>query len=189
MSAAVIPVNLRPVRSDEMKTIVLVRHTSNDGDMLTPEGVADAVAIGQRLQDGFSLAVSSGAQRATQAVACILAGLGDQVPGGVVVVEALRSAVEDRWRQAYRTAGAGDLESLRSADPELVATDSAALADGLRTIFSMLPDGGRALAVGHSPTNEAAVYGLTGVVVASMGKGETVTIVEVDGGFSVLAGG
>ena len=171
-----------------MKTIVLVRHTSNDGDVLTPEGVADAVAIGRRVAGGFSMAVSSGAQRATQAVACILAGLGEQVSGGVVVVEALRSVMEDRWRAAYRTAGAGDLESLRAADPELVAADSATIAEGLRTIFSMLPDGDRALAVGHSPTNEAAVYGLTGVVVASMGKGETVSVVEDDGDFSVLAG-
>jgi broad specificity phosphatase PhoE len=176
------------VRSDEMKTIVLVRHTSNDGDVLTPEGVADAVAIGRRLDGEFSLAVSSGAQRATQAVACMLAGLGEQVSGGVVVVERLRSGVEDRWREAYRTAGAGDLESLRAADPELVATDSATLAGGLRTIFSMLHDGGRALAVGHSPTNEAAVDGLTGIVIAAMGKGESVTIVEDGGAFSVLAG-
>ncbi len=171
-----------------VKTIVLVRHTSNAGDVLTPEGVADAVAIGRQLEGGFSLAVSSGAQRATQAIGCILAGLGEEVPGGVVVVEALRSTVEERWRAAYQDAGAGDLESLRAADPELVAWDSAILAEGLRTVFSILPEGGRALAVGHSPTNEAAVYGLTGVVIAAMGKGEHVTIGEDGGSFSVPAG-
>ena len=139
-----------------MKSIVLVRHTANDGDVLTAEGVADALAVGTRLSGGFSLAVSSGAQRATQAIGCILAGSGDQVPGGVVVVDALRSVSEDRWRAAFRTAGAGDLESLRAADPDFVATDSAALAEALRIVFSMLPENGRALAVGHSPTNEAA---------------------------------
>lgn len=179
---------LASVPSACMKSVVLIRHTSNDGDVLIPEGVADAVAIGRRLDGGFSLAVSSGAQRATQAIGCILAGLGEEVPGSVVVVEALRSTVEDRWRAAYGTAGAGDLESLRAADPELVASDSEALADGLRTVFAMLPEGGRALAVGHSPTNEAAVYGLTGVVIAPMGKGERVTIVEDAGAFSLLAG-
>ncbi len=170
-----------------MKSIVLVRHTANDGDVLTAEGVANAVDLGARLNGGFSLAVSSGAQRATQAIGCILAGLGEPVPGGVVVVNALRSAHEDRWREAYRTAGAGDLESLRAADPELFATDSAALAEGLRIVFSLLPEEGRALAVGHSPTNEAAVYGLTGVVIDPMGKGEQVTVVEDDGAFSALA--
>lgn len=35
----------------------------------------------------------------------------------------------------------------------------------------------RPLAVGHSPTNEAAVYGLTGERIAPMGKGEGVLVV------------
>lgn len=167
------------------KTIVLVRHTDNDGDVLTPQGVADAVAIGQSLDGAFDVAASSGAQRATQTVGCLLGGLGEAVPGGVVVIEALRSTVEDRWRDAYRKAGAGDLASLRSADPDLVATDSATLADGLRSLLAMLPDRGRALAVGHSPTNEAAVLGLTGTIILPLGKGEYVVIVESPTGFLV----
>lgn len=167
------------------KTIVLVRHTDNDGDVLTPQGVADAVAIGRSLDGPFTVGASSGAQRATQTVGCLLGGLGQTVPEGVVVIEALRSTVEDRWRAAYRTAGAGDLESLREADPDLVATDSVTLAGGLRTLLAMLPDGGRALAVGHSPTNEAAVLGLTGTMIPPLGKGEYVVIVESSSGFSV----
>ena len=166
---------------------MLLRHTDNDGDVLSTDGVADAMAIGRRLQGDWAVAVSSGAQRATQAIGCILAGLSTPVPGGVVVVEALRSQVEDRWREAYRAAGAGDLESLRSADPGLIATESVVLANGLRSVLSMLPDGGRALAMGHSPTNEAAVYGLTGVLVAPMPKGGSLTVVEDAGAFSVLA--
>ncbi len=167
------------------KTIVLVRHTANEGDALTPDGIADAVAIGVRLEGGFSLAVSTGAQRATQTVGCLLAGLGRQVPGGVVVVDRLRSTVEDRWRAAYRAAGAGDLDSLRRADPELVTDDARVLADGLRTVFSLLPEGGRGLVVGHSPTNEAAVFGLTGTVIAPMPKGSAVTIVAHGDAFSI----
>jgi len=169
-----------------MKTIDLLRHTDNDGDALTPGGVAAAVERGRSLPGGYALAVSSGAQRATQAAACLLAGLGEGVPGGVLVVTALRSAVEDRWQAAYRTAGRGDLESLRAADPELMAEDAAALAAGLREVFALLPDGGRALALGHSPTNEAAVFGLTGVIVAPLGKGEGVTLTEADGEYAVL---
>ena len=171
------------------KTIVLVRHTDNDGDVLTPQGVADAVAVGQSLDGAFTVAASSGAQRATQTVGCLLAGLGQAVPGGVVVIEGLRSTVEDRWRAAYRTAGAGDLASLRSADADLVATDSVTLAEGLRPLLAMLPDGGRALAVGHSPTNEAAVLGLTGTIIPPLGKGEYVVIVESPGGLSVTPPG
>ena len=171
------------------KTIVLVRHTDNDGDVLTPLGLADAVAIGESLDGGFDVAASSGAQRATQTTGCLLAGLGQTVPGGVVVIEALRSTVEDRWRAAYGKAGAGDLASLRSADPDLVATDSAALAEGLRSLLAMLPDGGRALAVGHSPTNEAAVLGLTGAMIPPLGKGEYVVIVESRSGFAVAPPG
>ncbi|MDH3293062.1 MAG: hypothetical protein OER95_01930 [Acidimicrobiia bacterium] len=171
------------------KTIVLVRHTDNSGDMLTSQGVIDAVAIGQSLDGAFDVAASSGAQRATQTVGCLLGGLGQAVPGGVVVIEALRSTVEDRWRDAYHKAGAGDLASLRSADPDLVATDSAALAEGLRSLLAMVPDGGRALAVGHSPTNEAAVLGLTGTMIPPLGKGEYVVVVESPSGFSVTPPG
>jgi phosphohistidine phosphatase SixA len=69
---------------------------------------------------------------------------------------------------------------LRAADPELVDEDSAALGAALRRILDRLPDGGRALVVGHSPTNEAAVLGLTGEVIEPMAKGAGVLLV-VDG--------
>jgi hypothetical protein len=41
------------------------------------------------------------------------------------------------------------------------------------------------MVVGHSPTNEAAVLGLTGQVVAPLAKGKGVRIVSAAGGFSV----
>lgn len=58
-----------------------------------------------------------------------------------------------------------------------MSEDSERLAGGLRRIIARLPDGGRALAVGHSPTNEAAVFGLTGELVAPMSKGAGVLVV------------
>lgn len=164
-----------------MKTIELMRHTDNDGDRLTPDGVARAVLIGRELTGDYTVAVSSGAQRATQTIGCLLAGLGQAVPDGVIVIESLRSRYEDRWRAAYRKAGAGDLASLRRADPDLVAEDSLALSAGLRDLIAMLPDGGRALVVGHSPTNEAAVYGLTGHMIDPLGKGEGIVVTENGG--------
>ncbi|MPZ71150.1 MAG: hypothetical protein GEU71_16735 [Actinobacteria bacterium] len=75
--------------------------------------------------------------------------------------------------------------SLRRADPDLVAEDSARLAVGLRNLLARLPDGGRALAVGHSPTNEAAVFGLTGEVVPPLGKGEGVLVIRTDDQYRV----
>jgi len=56
------------------KRIELRRHTDNDGDVLSPEGVRAAVQIGASLGGPYELMVSSGAQRATQAAGCFLAG-------------------------------------------------------------------------------------------------------------------
>lgn len=166
--------------------VELRRHTDNDGDALTDKGVAAAVALGKSLNGSYQVVVSSGAQRATQTAACVLAGLGKMIPGGVVVEPALRSTMEDRWRAAYRTAGAGDIESLRNADPDLVRVDSDLLAEGLERTFGRLADGQRALAVGHSPTNEAAVFGLTGTIIEPMRKGEGVVVVDTGNGYEVV---
>ena len=164
--------------------IELRRHTDADGDVLTGDGVRTALAIGARLSGDYDLAVSTGAQRATQTLACFLAALAQQ-PGGVVVEPGLRSEVEDRWRSAYQKAGSGELPALREADPELVAEDSERLGAALLRVFDSLPDSGRALVVGHSPTNEAAVLGLTGEIVAPLAKGAGVLVVAGDDDYSV----
>jgi broad specificity phosphatase PhoE len=167
------------------REIELRRHTDNEGDVLTPEGVRAALEIGSRLKGGYDLGVSTGAQRATQTLACFLAALGERVPGGVLIESGLRSQVEDRWRAAYERAGSGALDALRAADPELVAEDSAVLAAALRSVLDRLGDGGRALVVGHSPTNEAAVLGLTGYEVPPLAKGAGVLLVADEPGFRV----
>jgi broad specificity phosphatase PhoE len=163
------------------KYVELRRHTDADGDVLTPEGVRAAVESGPHLAGGYDVLVSSGAQRATQTLACLLAGLGERVPQGVVVEPGLRSTAEERWRTAYKKAGSDALEALREADPELVEEDSATLAAALRRVLEALPEGGRALVVGHSPTNEAAVLGLAGEIVEPISKGGGVLVVEEDG--------
>ena len=165
--------------------VELRRHTDNDGDVLTAEGVQAALEVGARLTGPYQVAVSSGAQRATQTLACFLAALGQPVPGGVVVEPGLRSTVEDRWRDAYGDAGSGALGDLRAADPDLVAEDSERLGAALRRILDGLADGARALAVGHSPTNEAAVLGLTGQEVPPLDKGAGVLVVAEGGHYRV----
>ena len=167
------------------KEIELRRHTDADRDVLTAEGVKAALEIGALLGGNYDLAVSTGAQRATQTLACFLVALAEAVPRGVIVETGLRSEVEDRWRSAYQSAGSGELEALREADPELVAEDSERLGAALRRVLDQLPEGGRALVVGHSPTNEAAILGLAGEIVEPLGKGDGVLVVAGDDGYSV----
>jgi hypothetical protein len=55
----------------------------------------------------------------------------------------------------------------------------------LRRVLDGLPDGGRALVVGHSPMNEAAVLGLTGEIVPALAKGAGVRVVVGDDGYQL----
>ena len=169
-----------------MRYVELRRHTDNDGDRLTSQGVCDAERIGQDgLHPPYAAFVSTGAQRTTQMVE-ILRHAAGQDDVAITVATGLRSSVEDRWRAAAKAAGKGaDLEAMRSVDPDLVDRDSWLLGLSLRQIVDGLPEGGRALVVGHSPTNEAAVLGLTGRLVAPMGKGEGILLVEEDGAYRV----
>jgi broad specificity phosphatase PhoE len=167
------------------RTVELRRHTDNDGDVLTADGVAAALRLGAGLAGGYRVAVSSGAQRATQAVGCLLAGLGQPVADGVVVEAGLRSEREDRWRAVAKEADGGDLAAMRAVDPGFVDEEAATLGAALRRVLERLGDGDRALVVGHSPTNEAAVLGLTGEPVAPLGKGAGVLVTEDEGTFRV----
>jgi broad specificity phosphatase PhoE len=171
-----------------MRVLELYRHTDNDGDQLTPDGVRAAEEIGRtRLTPPYVAFVSTGAARATQMAEILRAATGsDAVP--ITERPALRSAVEERWRTAAKTAGKGaDLEAIRAVDPDLVDKESLLLGAALKQVVDGLPDGSRALVVGHSPTNEAAVLGLTYQVVAPMGKGDRVVVAEQDGDYRVQA--
>src|SRR5918999_1629365 len=165
--------------------VELRRHTDNDGDTLTADGVAAALRVGTGLAGGYRVAVSTGAQRATQTVACLLAALGQPVPDGVVVEAGLRSEREDRWRAVAKEADGGDLAAMRAVDPGFVEEESATLGTALGRVLARLGDGDRALVVGHSPTNEAAVLGLTGELVAPLGKGAGVLVTEDGGSYRV----
>lgn len=169
-----------------MRCVELLRHTDNDGDRLTSTGILAAEAIGrERLTPPYVLFGSTGARRATEMVEILRRIVGQEdVP--VTVVPGLRSSVEDRWRAAAKAAGKGaDVEAIRAKDPDLVERETLLLGTALRGVFDAMPDGGRALVVGHSPTNEAAVLGLAAEVVSPLGKGEGVLIVEDGGRFHV----
>ncbi len=165
-----------------MRYVELRRHTGSEGDRLTPQGVADAERIGRDgLHPPYAAFVSTGAARATQMLEMLRHAAGqDDTP--ITVATGLRSSVESRWRDAAKAAGKGaGLDAMRAIDPDLVEKESLLLGSALGQVVEGLPEGGRALVVGHSPTNEAAVLGLTGQVVPPLGKGKGVVLIE-DGG-------
>ena len=169
-----------------MRYVELRRHTDNEGDRLTPQGAAEAEVIGRdRLHPPYAAFVSTGAARATQMLEILRHAAGqDQTP--ITPTTGLRSSAEDRWRQAAKAAGKGaDLDAIRVIDPDLVQRESLLLASALRQVVDRLPDGARALVVGHSPTNEAAVLGLAGRVVPPLGKGKGVLLIEDRGHYRV----
>ncbi|MBW3602878.1 MAG: hypothetical protein KY434_09305, partial [Actinobacteria bacterium] len=139
--------------------------------------VRAALDIGSGLSGEYDVCVSTGTQRATQTLACFLAGLGQKVPSGVLVEHGLRSEREEGWRAAYAEAGSGELDALREADPDLFEEDSAALGAALRRVLDFLADGQRALVVGHSPMSEAAILHVTGEQVPPLSKGAGVAVV------------
>jgi broad specificity phosphatase PhoE len=171
------------------RSVELRRHTDADGDVLTADGVRMAVDIGRRLSGHYDVFISSGAQRATQTAACFLAGMGRTVAGGVIVSAGFRSKVEDRWFAAARIAQGKDLESFRKVDSALVQEESMLLGAALKSVFESLRDGGSALVVGHSPTTEAAVLGLTGQVIDPIAKGAGIRVVEEAGRYRVEQAG
>src|SRR5205814_10351943 len=125
----------------------------------------DAEAIGRdRLHRPYAAFISTGAARTTQMLE-ILRHAAGQDDASITPVPGLRSSVEDRWRATAEAAGKGaDLEAMRAVDPDLVEQESRLLGSTLREVVQGVPEGGRALVVGHSPTTEAAVLGLVGQV-------------------------
>ena len=78
-----------------MRHVELRRHTDNDGDNLTPEGVRDAEAISARLHPPYAAFVSTGAARCNQVLEVLRRAAGQaEVP--VTEVTGLRSFVEER---------------------------------------------------------------------------------------------
>ncbi len=170
-----------------MRYAELRRHTGNEGDRLTPRGVADAEMTGREgLHPPDAAFVSAGAARATQ-MPEILRHAAGQDDTAITAAAGLRSPAENRWRDAARAAGRrADLEDIRAIDPDLVERESLLPASALRQVVAGLPEGGRALVAGHSPATEAAVPGLAGLVVPPPGKGKGVLLAE--GGGACRAG-
>ena len=169
-----------------MRYVQLRRHTDNEGGRLTPQAAADAEMTGRDgLHPPCAAFVSTGAARATQMLEILRHAAGqDDTP--ITAATGLRSSVENRWRDAAKAAGKrADLKDIRATGPDLVERESWLLGSALRQVVAGLPEGGRALVAGHSPTTEAAVPGLTGRVVPPLGKGKGVLLAEDGGDYRV----
>jgi broad specificity phosphatase PhoE len=146
---------------------------------LSEEGQALALRVGKDLPGGYAIIFTSPARRAAETAAWFLRGLGQKLPAHAIS-EGLASPVEDRWRSAAGAAGTVRLDAVEEVDPDLVEKESARLAAAVRTLFEDVSEGGRGLAVGHTPLIEAAVYGLAGVVIEPLAECEGV-LLEQDG--------
>jgi broad specificity phosphatase PhoE len=166
-----------------VRALELRRHAPRnpDADALSEQGRDLALRVGQDLPGGYVAVFTSPARRAAETAAWFLRGLGQQLPQDHGVVEGLASPVEDRWRAAARAAGGGRIDDVRERDPELVEKESSRLADAVRRLLAEVPEGGRGLAVGHSPLIEAAAFGLTGTVIEPLSECEGILIEEEDG--------
>ncbi len=146
-----------------MKALELLRHAKRDpsADRLSPEGRTQAQEVGRtNLLGVYAMVFVSPAQRAAETVAWFLQGLGQHLPSHAVVP------------------GLGGVD----VDPD----DVEGMAHVVRHMLSELPDGGRGLAVSHTPIIERAVLGLTGTKIAPLAECEGVLVVQqADGSVSV----
>jgi Fructose-2,6-bisphosphatase len=166
-----------------MKQLDLFRHAQRmkDLDALSPEGRMRAENLGESLPNDYAVAFVSPAYRAAETVAWIMRGSKQVIPDHAVV-PGLASPEEARWRTAGKAAKSQRLDSFLADDPELVVEEARRMAGVVAELFDQVPEGGHGLAVSHTPLVEAAVYGLTGVVLEPLTECEGVRLTLDDGG-------
>ena len=138
-----------------MRSLELRRHAPREPgqDRLSAGGRILAEDVGRELTGPYDAIFVSPAKRAAETAAWFLRGAGHRLPRTHAIVEGL--------------AGSSD--------------DSEALAAEVRRLFDAIPEGGKGLAVGHTPLIETAVSRLTGTPVADLHECEGVLVVQ-DGG-------
>jgi broad specificity phosphatase PhoE len=135
-----------------MRQLELRRHAirQKDEDALSPEGRIQAESVGRTLPADYAFVFISPTKRTAETVAWFLRATRQPLPPHAVVPE-LASEAEDRWRRAASAARSSRIDAIMTVDADLVATESQRLARSVAEMMGRVPDGGRALAVGHSP--------------------------------------
>ena len=170
-----------------MKEIELRRHGAYQKGGLTPgalthEAQLEARAVGKSMRTDFAAVWFSPAQRAAETAAWFLRGSRQPPPPVLTEVPGLTPEREDEWREAGSAASSSRLDSVMEQNPGLVTEESERMAGLVRELFGRLKDGEAALVVGHTPLLEAAVYGLTSVIVEPLKELEGVNMTLDDAG-------
>ena len=136
-----------------MKALELRRHAPReaDADRLSKDGQALALYVGRDLPGGYSAVFTSPAKRAAETAAYFMRALGQQLP------------------------------QIHGVSDDLASSDPNTLARGVHQIFEAIPEGGRGLAIGHTPLLETVVRALTGEEIAPLRECEGVLLEEEDG--------
>jgi phosphohistidine phosphatase SixA len=136
-----------------MRTLEVRRHARRDlnADQLSPEGRVQAEDVGRTLVGGYAVVFVSPAQRAAETVAWFLRGLGAQLPPHGVIPG---------------LAGEGTDRS------------PLAMAGVLAALLDAVPEGGRGLAVSHTPLIERAVLGMAAEQIAPLRECEGVLLTK-----------
>lgn len=136
-----------------MRALELRRHAPRDPkeDRLSKDGQALALLIGKDLPGGYVALFTSPAKRAAETAAFFMRALGQQLP------------------------------QIHGVSDDFASDDPDRLARSVRQILAAIPQGGRGLAVGHTPLIEKAVELLTGRRVAPLAECEGVLLEEEDG--------
>lgn len=144
-----------------MTELELRRHARRDptADRLSDEGRAAAEDAGREAgNEGlvYDAVFVSPAQRAAETAAWFLRGAGQQLPSHGVVP------------------GLGG-QGTSGGSPE-------GMAAGVHALLDQIPDGGRGLAISHTPLVERATFGLTGIEVEPMAELEGILVIRGDDG-------
>jgi phosphohistidine phosphatase SixA len=141
-----------------MKQLELIRHATRDPseDKLSPAGRAMAEDHGRGAGTQYVAVFVSPAQRAAETAAWILRGAGQRLPDHSVIPGL-----------AGQDASGGSPEGM---------------AAGIRNLLDQIPEGGRALAVSHTPLVERAALGLAGEEVEPMRECEGLLVTLHDDG-------
>ena len=148
--------------SATVRQLELRRHARRDpdADRLSAAGRAQAEDVGRATHSTYDVVFVSPAHRAAETAAWFLRGAGQQLPDHEVVP------------------GLGGQDSTGGSAEGMAA--------GVRALLARVPDGGRGLAISHTPLVERAVLGLTGDTVEPFSECEGVVVsVDAEGSIDI----
>jgi phosphohistidine phosphatase SixA len=143
-----------------LRTLEIRRHARRDpdADALSPEGRDQAEDVGRMMTSGYDVVFVSPAKRAAETAAWFLRAAGHQLPEHAVVPGLGGDGTDNSPEQ---------------------------LGEVLHAVIAAVPEGGRGLAVGHTPLIEKAVKGLTERTIRPLAECEGLLLTEEGGEIDV----